>query len=338
MKKRWMRCTVITAMGILMMSAPCGFAASDTTRGATVKPKIVLKVAQVMPKGSCYDEGLVKFKEVVEKDSNGTIEVQVFSDGILGGEREMIEGMQTGTIDATVTTAAPYGGFIPKIMVLDLPFLFRNTEHAMKVVNGPVGKRLLEGLDKKNIVALSWANFGFRHLTNNKHPVKAPADLKGLKIRTMQNNVLIETWKVLGAQPTPMSITEVFTALQTGVVDGQENPITAIKNNRFYEVQKYLSLTGHVYSASIFSMSKITYDKLTDAQKQVIKKAGVEAAKQENMVFDRDSLRDLELMKSRGLQVNEVEKEKFVEATKSIYAKYEKDFTKELIEQIRNTK
>lgn len=314
----------------------CGGTKSEKT-GEPSTEKIVLKASHVMAKDSSFDQALNKFKELVEAESNGQIEVQVFADAVLGGEKESLEGMQAGTIDVAISTTSPLASFVPEMGVLDLPFLFKSTEHAMAVLNGPIGETFKEKITSIGIIPLAFADFGFRHLTNNIRPVYTPADVKGLKIRVMQNPVQIETWKELGAEAVPMSISELLNALQTGVVDGQENPITATKNNGAYQAQKYISKTGHSYSAILIGISKVTYDKLTPEQQDIVSRAGIAAAELNNKLYSEIEQSDIKFLEEKGLVFNEVDHQAFVDAVKPIYVKYEPTFGKDVIDQIKNT-
>ena len=250
----------LSLMGCSSSSAPAAettaAAASEQAASGSSDTKIVIQAGHVQPTSGSFHAGLEKFKEVAEAESNGTIEVQIFSDGTLGGEREMIEGMQAGTVDAVFTTLSPMASFAPNVSIFDIPFLYRDYDHAKAVWDSEIGDKLKEDIKSVGVLPLGFADFGFRYLTNNKRPVVTPEDLKGLKIRVMQSEMQIETWQTLGADPQSMSITEVFNALQTGVVDGQENPFSAIKNNKFNEVQKYISFTGHMFGPAIMCISQ----------------------------------------------------------------------------------
>ena len=196
------------------------------------------------------------FAREVEKRTNGRYKVQTFHSGSLGAKRESVEAVQLGTQELTFTSTGPVPNFVPDVAILDIPFLFRDYGHARAVLDGPIGQELLQKFPGKGMVALAWAENGFRHMTNSKHAVASPEDLKGLKMRTMENPVHIQAYKAFGIIPTPMAFTEVFTALQQGTVDGQENPLSVITSAKLDQVQKYLSLTGHVYSPALFLMNK----------------------------------------------------------------------------------
>ena len=185
-----------------------------------------LKMNISVPQNSHYGVGVDTFAREVEKRTNGRYKVQNFYSGALGAERESIEAVQLGTLDLTLTSTGPVPNFVPEVAIFDIPFLFRDYAQARAVLDGPVGQEYLAKFPAKNLVALAWAENGFRHMTNSKRSVNAPDDLKGLKMRTMENPVHIAAYKQFGIIPTPMAFTEVFTALQQGTVDGQENPVS----------------------------------------------------------------------------------------------------------------
>ncbi|GAI05652.1 unnamed protein product, partial [marine sediment metagenome] len=178
------------------------------------------------------------FAELVKEKTNGEVEIQVFPSSQLGNQRDLIEGLIFGTLDLTLTSTAVLGNFLPKIAIFDLPFLFRDVKHAYKALDS-IGMEIGKELEPKGIKLLAFFENGVRHLTNNVRPVRAPEDMKGLKIRVMEQKIYIEMMKALGANPTPMAFGELFTALQQGTVDGQENPVSHIWTKRFFEVQKY---------------------------------------------------------------------------------------------------
>jgi tripartite ATP-independent transporter DctP family solute receptor len=217
--------TLAAAAGIALGAAP---ALAQTTM------KINISLAQNSHQGVAIDT----FAKEVEKRTNGRYKVQTFYSGSLGAERESVEAVQLGTQELTFTSTGPVPNFVPEVAILDIPFLFRDYAHARAVLDGPIGQDLLQKFPPKNIVALAWAENGFRHMTNNKRPVNVPDDLKGLKMRTMENPIHIQAYKQLGILPTPMAFTEVFTALQQGTVDGQENPLSVITSAKLDQVQK----------------------------------------------------------------------------------------------------
>ncbi len=305
---------------------------------ALAQGKMVLKAGSSTAETHPYNLGLKRFKELVEKGTAGRIEIQIFHSSALGAERELAEGMQIGSVDVVISSTGPLGGFVPQMNVVDLPFLFRDKAHAYKVLDGPIGTALLAELEKRNIIGLAFWENGFRHVTNVRREIKVPADLKGLKLRTMENRVHMAAFRQLEASPTPMAFSEVFTALQTRTLDGQENPIPVIFTSRFYEVQKFLSLTGHVYSPAPLMVSKHTWDKLTEEQKSIFRSAAIEARDYERDLITRQENEQVDKLKAAGMTVTLVDKSLFQRATLPVYAQFEKEFGKELIERIVNTR
>ncbi|MGN6390430.1 MAG: DctP family TRAP transporter solute-binding subunit, partial [Burkholderiaceae bacterium] len=223
--------------------------------------------------------------------------------------------------------------------ILDVPFLFRDYGHARRVLDGPIGQDLLKKFDSKGFKALAWGENGFRHMTNNTHPVRVPEDLKGLKMRTMENPVHVQAYKGFGIIPTPMAFSEVFTALQQGTVDGQENPLSVITSAKFDQVQKYLTLTGHVYSPCVFLMNKEAFDKLAPADQQAFLEAAKEGVKANRARVDADEKVAVADLRAKGMQVVEnVDKAKFQAALAPVYASFEKQFGKDNLDRIRNAK
>jgi tripartite ATP-independent transporter DctP family solute receptor len=228
---------------------------------------------------------------------------------------------------------------VPEARILDIPFLFRDKAHARAVLDGPIGQELLAKFEPKGFKALAWGENGIRHMTNSKRSVNSPEDLKGLKMRTMENPVHVAAYKGLGIVTTPMAFPEVFTALQQGTVDGQENPLSVIMASKFDQVQKHLSLTGHVYSPGIFLMSKAAFDKLSAADKQAFLDAAKEGVKANRARVDQDDAQGVTELRSKGMTVIEnLDKSKFVNTLAPINAEFEKQFGKANIDRIRNFK
>ena len=283
--------------------------------------------------------GVDVFAREVEKRTGGRYKIQNFYSGSLGGERESIEAVQLGTQELTLTSTGPIPNFVPEAKILDIPFLFRDKAHAHAVLDGPIGEEMLKQFEPKGFKALAWAENGVRHMTNNKRSVNSPDDLKGLKMRTMENPIHIAAYKGFGIVPTPMAFPEVFTALQQGTVDGQENPLSVIMAAKFDQVQKHLSLTGHVYSPAIFLMNKASFDKLSAADKQAFIEAAKEGTKANRARVAEDDAKGVAELRSKGMTVIEnVDKAKFVAALTPVNADFEKQFTKAAIDRIRNVK
>jgi TRAP-type transport system periplasmic protein len=297
--------------------------------------KISISIAQNSHQGIAIDT----FGKEVEKRTNGRYKIQSFYSGSLGGERESIEAVQLGTQELTFSSTGPVPNFVPEARILDIPFLFRDKAHARAVLDGPIGQELLAKFEPKGFKALAWGENGVRHMTNSKRSVNSPDDLKGLKMRTMENPVHVAAYKGLGIVTTPMAFPEVFTALQQGTVDGQENPLSVIMASKFDQVQKHLSLTGHVYSPGIFLMSKAAFDKLSAADKQAFIDAAKEGVKANRARVDQDDAQGVSELRSKGMTVIEnVDKAKFVATLAPINAEFEKQFGKANIDRIRNFK
>jgi TRAP-type transport system periplasmic protein len=244
-----------------------------------------------------------------------------------------------GTLDLTFTSTGPVPNFVPEVAILDIPFLFRDYNHARSTLDGPIGQDLLQKFPSKGIVALAWGENGFRHMTNSKRAVNVPEDVKGLKMRTMENPVHIQAYKAFGIIPTPMAFTEVFTALQQGTVDGQENPLSVITSAKFDQVQKYLSLTGHVYSPALFLMNKAAWDKLSPADKQAFLDAAKEGVKANRQRVDDDEKKAVADLRSKGMAVVEnVDKSKFQATLGPTYVDFGKKFGQDNIDKIKNYK
>ncbi|MEQ1940570.1 TRAP transporter substrate-binding protein [Mesorhizobium sp. CN5-321] len=280
-----------------------------------------------------------QFAEEIKDKTDGRIEIRVQGGGALGGDREVIEGVQLGTVDMTVVSTSIVVNFDPDFAILDIPFLFRDFDHAQAVLDGPIGKELLDGLPQKGLVGLAFGGMGFRELTNNAKPVKTPDDVKGLKIRTQQNEMHIAVWRELGALPTPMAIPEVYTALQQGVVDGQENPVGAIINNRFGEVQKYISLTDHAFTPLVLLISPSVYSSLSEEDKQVFATAAKNAMARNRKEVDAVLTSGLETLKSQGMTVvADVDKAAFRAKLGDIYKEFAKRFGEDRLKAIDETK
>ncbi|WP_221038020.1 TRAP transporter substrate-binding protein [Gelria sp. Kuro-4] len=329
-------------VGLLVLSG-CGGSGNKASSNAGEKQQegpIVLKLGHVLNEASPFHKGAEEFARAVKEKSGGRLEVKIFPNGQLGNDRTLAEAMQMGTLDMEVAGSATLVGFVPRLQLFDLPFLFRDQQHAYKVLDGPIGKEVLKDFDQKGIVGLAFWENGLRHLTNSVRPIKTPNDVKGLKIRVQEIPLHVSFWKILGADPTPMAWTEVYTALQQKTVDGEENPIQTIYTQKIYEVQKYISLTGHVYGAAVIMVSKKTYDKLpADLQKVLVEAAQETADWERNYVKDLED-KALKELPGLGMEIeHNPDREAFKAAVQPVYDEYaEKLNAKDLIEQILNTK
>ncbi len=331
--------SVLLILSLVFVAVGCGSdtdSSKDTASGDQAGKAIVLKAGHTLAEDHPYQLGMLKFAELVSEKTNGQIKIEVFPNSALGGERDMVEGVQLGTVDMVLSSTGPLGGFVPELNVVDLPFLFKSREHAYKVLDGEIGQDLLKGLENKSLVGLAWWENGFRNVTNNKRPIEKPEDLEGLKIRTMENEVHMASFETMGADPTPMAFNELFTALQQGVVDGEENPVPIVMTSKFYEVQKYMTLTGHFYSPSVVMINKAKFDSFTEEQQNALKEAAKEAADYERGLIKQMDEEFVGQLKEKGMEIIEnPDKALFLEAVKPVYEKYESKFGKELIESIQ---
>ncbi|MEI7429622.1 MAG: TRAP transporter substrate-binding protein [Betaproteobacteria bacterium] len=279
------------------------------------------------------------FAKEVEQRTNGRYKIQNYYASALGGEREATEAVQLGTQELTWTSTGPIPNFVPEAKIFDVPFLFRDYAHARAVLDGPIGQEMMAKFEAKGIKLLAWGENGFRHMTNSKRAINAPEDMKGLKMRTMENPVHIQAYKAFGIIPTPMAFGEVFTALQQGTVDGQENPLSVISANKFDQVQKYMTLTGHVYSAGVFLMNKGIFDKLSDADKKNFLDAAKVAAKANRDRVDLDEKNAVADLTKKGMQiVTNVDKAKYQAVLGPVFLDFEKQFGKANLDRIKEYK
>ena len=287
-----------------------------------------------------YGVGATKLAELVKERTNGRIQIKPFNDSTLAkGEREMLEGLQQGTIDIYVGSTGPVGNFSPSMLIVDIPFLFRDNAHVDKVLDGPIGAQLLADVDKSGFKGLAFWENGWRHLTNNKVTAKTPEEAKGLKIRTMENKAHILAFKTAGLNPTPMAYSEVYSALQVGVIDGQENPVAVFYASKLYETQKFFSMTGHVYSPALVLFSMKKWDRIPKADQEIITKAAQEVALFERKLNRDDEEKKLKEMEGKGLVVvRDVNKAEWQKSMQPAFDEFAKQFGKDKIDAIIQTK
>ncbi|WP_017756229.1 TRAP transporter substrate-binding protein [Calidifontibacillus oryziterrae] len=329
MKRKSLLALVLTLVLSLMLAA-CGGneTATQSSEGgapADTGETFVLKAGHSLPDTHPYELALLEVAKNVEERTEGRVKIETFPNSQIGAERELTEGLTLGTVDIVVSSTAPITNFVPDLGVLDLPFLFDSREKAVEVLNGEIGQELFDKIGEQGIMAMSWGENGYRHITNAKRPVTTPEDLKGLKIRTQENQYHLAAFEALGAQPTPMAWTEALTGLQQGVVDAQENPIiVADQFNLFESNQKYMTLTGHVYSVAIYMLSQATYDKLPEDLREIVVDELVKAGPFERDLLVKMDQESLEKVKAQGMEViEEVDVAPFREAITSVYDKYD---------------
>ncbi len=269
-------------------------------------PKYVLKLAHADSTDLSVSRKAVMaqvFQKEVEAKSHGQIKVEVFGGGALGGEKQYVEGVKNGFIQAGLASAV-VADYFPPAMVTDIPYLFPSTTIADKVMDGPFGKKLSAEFEAKTgMINLCFGEVGYRDFTSGKKPIESPADLKGMKIRVMESPVYVTEMKALGAQPTPVAWPETYSALQTGVVDGEENPVPSVLSAKFYEVQKYLTLDGHNYGVDWFVMNGKFYNGLPANLQAVVRSAAQDSCDAERRVNRKFTADDIKVLEQKGMTV-----------------------------------
>lgn len=313
-----------------------GLATAATLMAGAAMAQQNIVVGHSLSPDSHYGIGAQAFIDTLTELSGGDFTGEQAAAGQLGGERDMIEGLQIGSLDVVITSTGPLGNFVPEVFVLDLPFLFRDYDHARAVLDGDIGQELLAKIGENDLVGLAWTENGFRHVTNSQRPVNTPEDLNGLKLRTMENRVHMAAFGDMGAAPTPMAFPELFTALQQGVVDGQENPITVISSSKFWEVQKYVSLTGHVYSPAVILASPVIYDGLTEEQQGWFQEAAAASAAATRAEVNRLEDAGVALLRENGMEViTDIDKAPFATLAEPAYAIYTDEYGPEMVDRIK---
>lgn len=297
----------------------------------------ILKVGHAAAKDHFGQKTFEKFKELVEKNSNGKIVVEIHPAGELGGEREMLEMLLLGDLTMMAPASAPLDAASKYMAIWDLPYLFKDAETAHKVLDGEVGQFVLDSLSDKGLVGLVYWENGFRHLTNNIKPVSTVQDMAGLKMRTLENPMQIKAWSLTGAQATPIAFTKLYDALKGHVVDAQETPLSLMYSMKFYEVQKYLTLTGHTYSPWPVVINKKFYDGLPADLQKVVMEAAVEARDYNRKLSKEDEVKALELLTQQGMTVtvlSDGQKEEFKAAMNEIYTDVKAEIGEELFNKL----
>lgn len=250
--------------------------------------------------------GVKKFIEIVAAKTNGRIVVKEFPSNQLGSEMQQQSALRGGTQEMQSPATTSLAGIVKEFGLIDFPFIVGSSEQADQLLDGPLGEALLAKLPEKDLIGLAYWDLGFRNVTNSRRPITKGDDLAGIKIRVIPNPVYLETFKTFGANPVPMSFTEVYTAMETRTIDGQENPYQVILSNKFFEVQKYLSATNHTYSANIILVSKKFWDKLTPADQAILKAAALEARDYQRSISREAGKKAIEEPKAKGMQFNEI--------------------------------
>ncbi|WP_085991097.1 DctP family TRAP transporter solute-binding subunit [Oceanobacillus senegalensis] len=312
---------------------------SNDVSESTGSGKYTIGVTYTTPESGSTHIGMERFKELVEEKTGGEVVVELYPSGQLyASEREAIEATQAGNIEMTVAASAPVAGFDKRFMVLDLPFIFPDHETAYEALDGELGQTLLDGLPDIGLVGLAYGETGMRQLSNSERPIESPEDLKGLKIRTMENEVHIDTFKEYGANASPFAFGELYSALQQNIYDGMENPINLIDQMKFYEVQDYLTISNHAYTATVGFMNAEFFNSLPKEIQKKVKESALEAMDYQRGIARQQDEDGMDVIKEH-MEINELtseQKQLFIETAEPIYEKYEESIGKELLELARS--
>ena len=290
---------MIMKIAAFILSLPLLFITAFAAESA-----VTMKLGVVTKPGSAQNIVAEKFKEIIEKKSQGELQVKIFHSASIGNETEILQQIQLGTIQLGIITSGPFDSFDPIVRVIDYPFLFKDNNQADEILDGPLGSEILTSLESSGFKGLCFSENGFRNLTNSRQAVSKPSDIEGLKIRVMSSALHKSIWQALGANPTPMPW-PIYTELEQGVIDGQENPLWVLEVYKFYEIQKHMTLTRHVYSAHIDVASLSWWKTLDQAQQEMIQQAMYEAAVYQRADNRAKNAARLELLKEKGMEVVE---------------------------------
>ena len=332
MRRKIVAAGLAAAMALSM--AACGRNAGNGTNAG--EDTITINIGHVEAEDRSTHQALVEsFKKTVEEKSNGTISVQIYPNSVLGGDAELTESVAMGTLEAALPSTSVLVSYSDDFGIMDMPYLFSSPENAFAAMDGDLGTYFNEKLEEVGIHSLGYSYNGLRSMTNSSHPIETPDDLKGLKMRVMENEVFIDFFETLGASATPMSFNELFTGLQQHTVDGEENPPSLIYASKFQEVQEYLSLTEHVNNFLGFIMNQDFYNSLTQEQREIIDEAAEEFVKAQRQMELEDTDHYIELLEEEGMQVNSLtaeQKADFRQVLEPMYEKYRVQYGEEVFE------
>ena len=312
----------IFIMMLFFSLTACSTPSSQNKNPAGEEKTYVIKAGHATSKEHFAQKSFEKFKELVEKNSKGRIKLGIHPEGQLGGEREMLEQILLGDVTMAAPASAPLDAFAKGMAVWDLPYLFNDRETAYRVLDGEVGQEILDSLSSVGLKGLVYWENGFRHLTNNIQPITNVNEMRGMNMRTLENPMQIKAWTSTGANAIPIPFTELYQALQDKTVDAQETPLSLMYAQKFYEVQKYLTLTGHTYSPWPVVMNKQFYDELPEDLKKVVMEAAVETRDYNRQLSKEDEEKSLKLLKDKGMEVTELNEPTKALNLSSLWVKY----------------
>ncbi|MCQ9618330.1 TRAP transporter substrate-binding protein [Paenalcaligenes niemegkensis] len=326
MKKFMMTC-VVASLG-LTVALPAS--AEFKTRN--------IRISNGLSSDHPVGDGVKAFNSCLQEKSDGKMKLTAYWSESLGSDIQATQALRSGTQEAVITSSSPLVGLVPALGVFDLPFLFANEQEADQVVDGAFGEVINGKLEEQGLVNLAFWENGFRQLTNSKRPVEKWEDFKGIKVRVMQNNIFLDTFNNLGANPTPMAFGEIFSALETGAIDAQENPFVTIDASKFYEVQKYVSVTNHAYTPFLVLYSKRIFDTYSDEEKAALQECAVVGRDEQRKAIRTLTAQSIETIKAAGVEVNELsadEQQRIREKSQPIYDKHQDDVGVDVVEQVQ---
>ncbi len=322
MKKFNRLIAIVITLTLVFSLTACGKqAASDTSTEPS--KTTVIKLGMTINEQDSFYLCAKKFSDLVKEKTNGAYDIQLFPNSALGDERTMLESMQMGTLDAGIITSGPFINFVPEFGVFDMPFLFPDNAAAYKVLDGEIGKEILKKLEAKDLKGLAYAERGFRNLTNSVRAVKTAADVKGLKVRVMQNEVYIAAFEAMGVNSVPMAWTEALTALQQGTIQGQENPVNVIHAYKMWDSQKHVTMTRHAYAAAVITFGLKKFNSLPADIQKIFSESAQEAAEYERAWVAENETKQMAELEANGMSiVKDPDLDSFKAAVKPVYDKY----------------
>lgn len=331
--------TGLILLMLVLILAACGRPDSGSSSGdeGGDGETYTIRLAHLVPEEQSSHVAAVDFKEKLESESDGRIKVELYPNGQLyGSDREAIEAVQLGNIEMTIPAVAAMASFNEKFQVFDLPFLFNNNEAAYKALDGELGQELMADLESNGLKGLVFGENGFRHVSNNEGPIEKPEDMEGLKMRTLESPLHTDTFNAFGANASPFAFGELYTALQQGTYDAMDCPISLYYTNKFYEVQDYLTLTGHVYAATSLLMNDDFYNDLPEDLQELLMEASEEFRDQQRELAQQQDTEFMDQLEAEGMQINDLtdeQRDAFREAAAPVYEKYEGQIGKDLIDR-----
>lgn len=311
-------------------------AAALLTASAAANAQQTLRLGHNISVTSPYHLAAEHFAGLVAERTDNRLNVQIFPAGALGNERDMIEGAQIGTVDMIVTSSAAVGPFVPEMRVLDIPFLFRDLEHARDVLDSEIGDELLESMTERGLIGLAWGDIGFRHMTANQ-PLDTVDALGGVQLRSQDNPIHLAAYRALGFQPVVIGFNELYAALQTGVVDANEQPLSIHVASRFYEVQSDLTMTGHLMASALFVVSQDVWNGLSEEDQEIVREAARDSIPVMREATDSQDGDALDTLRDRGMTITEsFDHDGFMEALEPAFAQFGQELGQENIDRIRD--